>query len=84
VAAASAEGGKTVTDSAVERETIRRISLRLLPMLFLLYLFAYIDRTNVGIAALQMNGELKFSSATFGFGAGIFFLGYRYLKCRVT
>jgi hypothetical protein len=43
VAAASAEGGKTVTD--VERETIRRISLRLLPMLFLLYLFAYIDRT---------------------------------------
>jgi ACS family tartrate transporter-like MFS transporter len=76
VAAASAEGGETVTDSAIERETIRRISLRLLPMLFLLYLFAYMDRTNVGIAALQMNGELKFSSATFGFGAGIFFIGY--------
>jgi MFS family permease len=76
VAAASAEGGETVTESAIERQTIRRISLRLLPMLFLLYLFAYIDRTNVGIAALQMNGELTFNSATFGFGAGIFFIGY--------
>ena len=65
-----------MTDNVIERETIRRISLRLLPMLFLLYLFAYIDRTNVGIAALQMNGELNFSPATFGFGAGIswFFL----------
>jgi ACS family tartrate transporter-like MFS transporter len=76
MATASAEGVETVTDSAVERETIRRITVRLLPMLFLLYLFAYMDRTNVGIAALQMNGELRFSSATFGFGAGIFFIGY--------
>jgi sugar phosphate permease len=76
MATTSAEGVETVTDNVIERETIRRISLRLLPMLFLLYLFAYIDRTNVGIAALQMNGELNFSPATFGFGAGIswFFL----------
>jgi MFS family permease len=49
---------------------------RLLPMLFLLYVFAYIDRVNVGIAALQMNAQLGFGAATFGFGAGVFFLGY--------
>ena len=56
--------------------TVRRVSLRLLPILFLLYILAYLDRANVGIAALQMNRDLKFSSATFGLGAGIFFIGY--------
>ncbi|HVO27557.1 MAG TPA: MFS transporter [Candidatus Margulisiibacteriota bacterium] len=50
--------------------------MRLLPVLLGLYLLAYLDRVNVGIAALQMNADLKFSAATFGFGAGIFFLGY--------
>ena len=55
---------------------MRRASLRLLPFFFLLYILCYLDRSNVSIAALQMNKELKFSSATFGFGAGIFFLGY--------
>ena len=55
---------------------MRQASLRLLPFLFLLYILCYLDRSNVSIAALQMNKELKFSSATFGFGAGIFFLGY--------
>ena len=56
--------------------TLRRVSARLLPLLFTLYLVAYIDRVNVGIAALQMNADLNFGAATFGFGAGIFFLGY--------
>jgi MFS transporter, ACS family, tartrate transporter len=65
-----------VTDQELERVTMRRISLRLLPLLFLLYVFNYLDRANVGIAALQMNNELKFSSAAFGLGAGIFFIGY--------
>ncbi|HEY6395479.1 MAG TPA: MFS transporter, partial [Candidatus Binataceae bacterium] len=55
---------------------MRRVSLRLLPLLFLLFIVSYLDRANVGLAALQMNNELKFSSAAFGFGAGIFFLGY--------
>lgn len=63
-------------DQDVERGTMRRVSLRLLPFLFLLYIFSYLDRANVAIAALQMNNELRFSSAVFGFGAGIFFLGY--------
>jgi MFS transporter, ACS family, tartrate transporter len=60
----------------LESQTLRRVSLRVLPLLFALYAFAYLDRSNVAIAALQMNSELKFSSAAFGFGAGIFFLGY--------
>jgi ACS family tartrate transporter-like MFS transporter len=59
-----------------ESATLKRISMRLLPVLLGLYLLAYLDRVNVGIAALQMNADLKFSAATFGFGAGIFFLGY--------
>src|SRR5277367_5086111 len=55
---------------------MKRVSLRLLPFLFILYIFSYLDRANVSIAALQMNDELKFSSATFGLGAGIFLIGY--------
>jgi MFS transporter, ACS family, tartrate transporter len=70
------------TDPAVhsgetlERATLRRVSRRLIPFLLLLYLVAYIDRVNVGFAALQMNQDLGFSAAMYGFGAGIFFLGY--------
>lgn len=56
--------------------TVRRVSLRLLPLLFALYLFAYLDRTNVGMAALQMDGDLGFSPAVIGIGGGIFFFGY--------
>ena len=65
-----------MTERDLEFGTIRRVSGRLLPFLLILYLFNYLDRTNVSIAALQMNDELKFSSAAFGFGSGIFFLGY--------
>ena len=49
---------------------------RLIPFLFLLYIVAYLDRINVGFAALQMNQALGFSDTVYGFGAGIFFLGY--------
>lgn len=59
-----------------ELVTMRRVSLRLLPFLFVLYIFCWLDRSNVSLAALQMNSELKISSTAFGFGAGIFFLGY--------
>ena len=44
--------------------------------MFLLYIVAYLDRINVGFAALQMNAELQLSNAVFGFGSGIFFIGY--------
>ena len=65
-----------MTDKELERVTMRRVSFRLVPLLFVLYIFCYLDRTNVSIAALQMNSELRFSSAAFGLGAGIFFIGY--------
>ena len=63
-------------DAVLERETMRKVSSRLLPFLFLLYIFNFLDRTNVALAALQMNRNLRFSSSAFGLGAGIFFLGY--------
>ena len=63
-------------DEAIERETMRKVSVRLLPFLFLLYIFNFLDRSNVALAALQMNRDLRFSSGAFGLGAGIFFVGY--------
>ncbi|MDP9176134.1 MAG: MFS transporter [Gemmatimonadota bacterium] len=66
----------TRDDAALERETMRRVGLRLLPFLFVLYIFNFLDRTNVALAALQMNRDLSFSSTAFGLGAGIFFVGY--------
>ena len=55
---------------------VRKVRARLVPFLFLLYIVAYLDRINVGFAALQMNAALGFSGRTFGLGAGIFFLSY--------
>src|SRR3989440_12909218 len=55
---------------------LRKITWRLIPFLFLLYTIAWLDRVNVGFAALEMTADLGFSSVTFGFGSGIFFLGY--------
>jgi ACS family tartrate transporter-like MFS transporter len=54
----------------------RKLRWRLLPMLFLLYVVAYLDRINVGFAALNMNRELALSSQQYGFLSGIFFCGY--------
>jgi ACS family tartrate transporter-like MFS transporter len=56
--------------------TLRKVTLRLIPFLFALYIVAWLDRVNVGFAALQMNSDLGFSSVAFGFGSGVFFLGY--------
>jgi MFS transporter, ACS family, tartrate transporter len=53
---------------------------RLIPFLFLLYVVSYLDRINVGFAALQMNAALGFSSVTYSLGAGIFFLSYTLLE----
>src|SRR5262245_9815596 len=63
-------------DTEVERATMRLVSLRLLPLLFALFIANYIDRTNVAMAKLQMSHDLGLSNAAYGFGAGIFFLGY--------
>src|SRR5262245_52024115 len=64
------------TVDSLHARTIRRVKRRLVPFLALLYFIAYLDRVNVGFAALQMNEALGFSSRVYGFGAGIFFLGY--------
>jgi ACS family tartrate transporter-like MFS transporter len=55
---------------------LKKLRWRLLPFLFLLYVVAYLDRINVGFAALQMRAQLGFSDSVYGLGAGIFFLGY--------
>ena len=54
-------------------QTLRKVSLRLLPFLFLLYIVSYLDRINLSFAALKMNADLGFSDSEYGFGAGIFF-----------
>jgi ACS family tartrate transporter-like MFS transporter len=56
--------------------TLRKITRRLMPFLFVLYIAAWLDRVNVGFAALHMNSDLAFSSSAFGFGSAVFFLGY--------
>ena len=63
-------------DAELARTSMQRVSRRLLPFLFLLYICNFLDRTNVAIAALQMNRDLHFSATAYGFGAGIFSLGY--------
>ena len=60
----------------IERRTLSKITWRIVPFIMLLYFIAYIDRVNIGFAALTMNKDLGFSPAVFGFGAGIFFFGY--------
>src|SRR6058998_410929 len=58
----------------------RRVAWRVLPLVFLLYIVAYLDRANVGFAKLRMARDLRFSEEVFGLGIGIFFLGYLTLE----
>src|SRR6516165_951853 len=67
---------RVINLQTVERRTITKISWRLLPLIVIIYFVAYIDRTNVSFAALTMNKDLGLSPYVFGWGAGIFFLGY--------
>jgi len=60
----------------LERSTIRAIAWRIMPLLLLGYLIAYIDRINIGFAAIPLRRDLGFSNTIFGFGAGLFFVGY--------
>jgi D-galactonate transporter len=66
----------TATGSAVADRVYARVAWRLIPFLFLCYVCAYLDRVNVGFAKLQMQDALGFSDVVYGFGAGVFFLGY--------
>lgn len=74
-----ATAGSTVVndDTELERATLRRVSGRLLPLLFIVYVVSFLDRTNLGIAKLQMGRDLGWlSESVYGLGAGIFFVGY--------
>jgi D-galactonate transporter len=68
------------TSLVVAQRARKRIAWRLLPFLFLLYIIAFLDRMNVGAAALQMPGDLGFSDRVVGLGAGMFFIGYVVLE----
>lgn len=59
-----------------QQATRRRIAIRLLPFVFLMYIISYVDRVNVSFANLRMSADLHFSDRVFGLGAGIFFVGY--------
>src|SRR5579863_2217188 len=67
-------------DADLAAQTRRRITLRLMPFLFLLYLVSYLDRVNVSYASLEMTRNLHFPNVVFGLGSGIFFLGYLVLE----
>nr|WP_198984594.1 MFS transporter [Herbaspirillum sp. ASV7] len=66
----------TIDDKQLERDTVRRVTWRLLPFLMLCYLFAFIDRGNIGMAALQMNHDIGLSPRMFGFASSLFFIAY--------
>lgn len=59
-----------------EQATVRKVTLRIIPFMFLLYIVSYLDRANIGYAALEMNKALALTSEAFGFISGIFFIGY--------
>jgi MFS transporter, ACS family, tartrate transporter len=71
----SGTGGKNV-DAAIEKATMRKIYLRLLPFAFICYSLCYIDRINVSFAGLTMRGDLGLTATAFGFAAGAFYWGY--------
>jgi ACS family tartrate transporter-like MFS transporter len=64
----------------MQRRVIRKVTIRLVPFLGLLYLTNYLDRVNLGFAALTMNGDLGLSAAAYGLGAGLFFIGYFFFE----
>jgi MFS transporter, ACS family, tartrate transporter len=68
------------SDAYIESTIYAKVRRKLLPFLFVLYVVAYLDRINVGFAALQMNRQLGLGQAVFGLGAGIFFIGYFVLE----
>jgi len=69
-----------VAATGAEHAAFGKAARRLIPLLFLCYIAAFLDRVNVGFAKLQMAGDLAFSDAVYGFGAGVFFIGYFLLE----
>ena len=65
-----------VAPTDIETRTIRKLRIRIIPFIFVLFVIAFLDRINIGFAALTMNKELALTSQQYGFVAGIFFFGY--------
>src|ERR1700692_4428964 len=65
---------------AVAERAMKKIHWRLLPVVFVIYCIAFLDRANVAYAKLTMSADLGFSEAVYGFGAGVFFVGYLLLE----
>jgi D-galactonate transporter len=68
------------TSTPFEEATYLKVTWRLIPLLLMCYIVAYLDRVNVGFAKLQMAGDLGFSDAVYGLGAGMFFIGYFFFE----
>src|SRR5689334_15385018 len=65
---------------ANEETLFRKVTLHILPLLFICYVVAYLDRTNIGFVKAQMQADLRFSDLVYGLGAGIFFAGYFFFE----
>lgn len=74
--APAAAGPATIIETPEDAAMFGKISWRLLPLLIVCYIIAFIDRVNIGFAQLQMRETLPFSDAAYAFGAGVFFIGY--------
>jgi MFS transporter, ACS family, tartrate transporter len=72
--------GAATHTSDVQSRTVRKVAVRLIPALLVLYIIAYLDRVNVSFAQDKLESDLGFSGAVYGFGAGVFFLGYFLLE----
>jgi ACS family tartrate transporter-like MFS transporter len=70
------DSGLAIAPTLIETRTIHKLRVRIIPFLFLLYIVAYLDRINIGFAALTMNKELAITSQQFGLLVGVFFFGY--------
>jgi D-galactonate transporter len=76
---AISETALAVPESSAD-STYRKVAFRIMPILFVGYIIAYLDRVNVGFAKLQMSEQLGFSDAVYGLGAGLFFIGYFFFE----
>ncbi len=74
------DSSRNISHPDLEPIVIARLTRRLVPFLFVLYIVAYLDRINVGFAALQMQQQLHFNDAVYGLGAGMFFAGYFFFQ----
>jgi MFS transporter, ACS family, tartrate transporter len=70
----------SISEGAIDSRTIRKLRMRVLPLIFLLFIVALLDRVNIGFASLTMNKELAITSQQYGLIFGIFFFGYFFFE----